>query len=79
MDFYRGYQVRAGANEPRVTVPINDTIDYDGAVLRESIFEFSRFAGTRTEVRGEFRATGYLPSYVEDFITLGLASDGEYL
>ncbi|MBR0695561.1 hypothetical protein [Bradyrhizobium lablabi] len=33
LDFYRGYQVRAGANEPRVTVPINDTIDYEGGVV----------------------------------------------
>jgi hypothetical protein len=33
LDFYRGYQVRTGANEPRVTVPINDNIDYDGAVV----------------------------------------------
>jgi hypothetical protein len=33
LDFYRGYQVRAGANEPRVTVPINDNIDYEGAVV----------------------------------------------
>jgi hypothetical protein len=33
LDFYRGYQVRAGANEPRVTVQINDNIDYDGAVV----------------------------------------------
>jgi hypothetical protein len=33
LDFYRGYQVRSGANEPRVTVPLNDNIDYDGAVV----------------------------------------------
>ncbi|HKU08329.1 MAG TPA: hypothetical protein VJR30_19875 [Bradyrhizobium sp.] len=33
LDFYSGYQVRAGANEPRVTVPLNDNIDYDGAVV----------------------------------------------
>lgn len=33
LDFYRGYQVRAGANEPRVTVPLNDHIDYDGGVV----------------------------------------------
>jgi hypothetical protein len=33
LDFYRGYQVRAGANEPQVTVPLNDNIDYDGAVV----------------------------------------------
>ena len=33
LDFYRGYQVREGANEPRVTVPLNDHIDYDGGVV----------------------------------------------
>ena len=32
LDFYAGYQVRAGANEPRVTVPINDNIDFEGGV-----------------------------------------------
>jgi hypothetical protein len=32
-DFYAGYQVTAGANAPKVTVPINDTIDYDGGIV----------------------------------------------
>jgi hypothetical protein len=32
VDFYAGYQVCAGSNEPRVTVPINDGIDYEGGV-----------------------------------------------
>jgi hypothetical protein len=32
LDFYAGYQVREGANEPLVTVPINDNIDYEGGV-----------------------------------------------
>ncbi len=32
VDFYAGYQVRAGLNEPRVTVPLNDHIDYEGGV-----------------------------------------------
>ena len=32
LDFYAGYQVRGGANEPKVTVPINDNIDYEGGV-----------------------------------------------
>ncbi|OAF05357.1 hypothetical protein [Bradyrhizobium neotropicale] len=32
LDFYAGYQVRAGINEPRVTVPLNDNIDYEGGV-----------------------------------------------
>jgi hypothetical protein len=32
IDFYAGYQVREGTNEPRVTVPINDNIDFEGGV-----------------------------------------------
>jgi hypothetical protein len=33
IDFYAGLQVDGGANEPRVTVPLNDNIDYDGGVV----------------------------------------------
>ncbi len=33
LDFYAGYQVDSGANEPRVTVPLNDNIDYAGGVV----------------------------------------------
>jgi hypothetical protein len=33
LDFYAGYQVREGANEPKVTVPLNDNIDYEGGVV----------------------------------------------
>ena len=33
LDFYRGYQVQSGANEPRVTVPLNDNIDYEGGIV----------------------------------------------
>src|ERR1700704_6343949 len=33
LDFYAGYQVNAGANEPRVTVPLNDHVDYEGGVV----------------------------------------------
>ena len=32
LDFYAGYQVRTGRNEPLITVPLNDNIDYEGAV-----------------------------------------------
>src|SRR5579872_1321974 len=37
-DFYAGYQVRHGSNarsvtEPSVTVPINDSIDYEGGIV----------------------------------------------
>src|SRR6185503_16287669 len=30
LDFYAGYQAGNGTNEPLVTVPLNDNIDYDG-------------------------------------------------
>jgi hypothetical protein len=33
LDFYAGYQVALGSNEPRVTVPLNDNIDYEGGVV----------------------------------------------
>ena len=33
LDFYAGYQVGSGANEPLVTVPLNDNIDYDGGIV----------------------------------------------
>jgi len=32
LDFYAGYQVGGGSNEPRVTVPLNDNIDYEGGI-----------------------------------------------
>ncbi len=33
LDFYAGYQVDAGVNEPRVTVPLNNNIDYAGGIV----------------------------------------------
>jgi hypothetical protein len=33
LDFYAGYQVGLGDNEPLVTVPLNDNIDYEGGVV----------------------------------------------
>jgi hypothetical protein len=33
LDFYAGYQVGGGANEPLVTVPLNDNIDYRGGIV----------------------------------------------
>lgn len=32
LDFYAGYQVTSARNEPLITVPLNDNIDYDGAI-----------------------------------------------
>ena len=33
LDLFAGYQVGGGANEPKVTVPLNDHIDYEGGVV----------------------------------------------
>jgi hypothetical protein len=33
IDFYAGYQVRTGENAPRVSVALNDHIDYDGGIV----------------------------------------------
>jgi pilus assembly protein CpaF len=42
------------------------------------IFEFIRTGtGAKNKVIGEFRATGYLPSYLNDFIVMGLVKRGE--
>ena len=54
-------------------------IEPDGRIRTESIFEFHRAPGALNEVRGEFRATGFMPSFLDEFITLGLVGDGEYL
>ena len=51
----------------------------DGSVRLENIFEFYRTPGDRGKVTGEFRATGYMPSFIHEFITMGLVTDGEYL
>ncbi len=33
IDFYAGYQVQTGENVPRVTVPLNGHVDYDGGIV----------------------------------------------
>jgi pilus assembly protein CpaF len=55
-----------------------DGIDETGAIELRPIFTFVR-TGTSKEgkVQGEFRATGYLPSYLNDFIVRGLVKRGE--
>jgi pilus assembly protein CpaF len=42
------------------------------------IFEYIRTGtGPGGKVLGEYRATGYLPSFLEDFIVMGLVQRGE--
>jgi pilus assembly protein CpaF len=50
----------------------------DGTIEMRPIFEFHRTGtGQNGKVQGEFRATGYLPSYLNDFIVMGLVKRGE--
>jgi pilus assembly protein CpaF len=52
--------------------------DLDGTVKLSPIFEFARSAGARGgHVEGRFRATGYLPSFLDDFIVRGFVKPGE--
>jgi pilus assembly protein CpaF len=55
-------------------------IDDNGEVELRDIFVFVR-TGTKGDggVIGEYRATGYLPSYLDQFISLGLVKGKDYL
>jgi len=53
-------------------------IDDEGEIEIVPIFEFQRTGtGPKGAVIGEFRATGFLPSYLNDFIVMGLVKPGE--
>ena len=53
-------------------------VDEEGAVRIVPIFRFVRTGtGAQGEVRGEFRSTGFLPSFLHDFVVLGLVEPGE--
>jgi pilus assembly protein CpaF len=52
----------------------------DGDVELRDVFEFKlHAAGGDGSVRGEFLATGYLPSFLDQFIAHGLVENGDYL
>ena len=55
-------------------------LGYDGELLLYEIFSFHR-TGTAQDgaVHGEHRPTGHVPSFLDEFISQGLVSDGEYL
>jgi pilus assembly protein CpaF len=52
----------------------------DGEIVLHDIFAFHR-TGTSSsgDVLGEHRTTGYVPSFLDEFVTQGLIGDGEYL
>jgi pilus assembly protein CpaF len=55
-------------------------LDDDGEVEIHEIFSFHRTGtGPNGKVLGEHRASGYLPSFVDDFIVQGLVTDGDFL
>jgi pilus assembly protein CpaF len=53
-------------------------LDENGEIDLRPIFQFYRSGtGPKGEVVGEFRATGYLPSFLDQFIVSGLVKPGE--
>ena len=53
-------------------------LEEDGLFEERPIFEFVRSGtGERGAVLGAFRATGYLPSFLDQFIVMGLVAPGE--
>ncbi len=52
----------------------------DGQLVLNDIFVFDRTGtGASGEVLGEHRTTGYVPSFLDEFITQGLIDGGEFL
>ncbi|MBX3273117.1 MAG: CpaF family protein, partial [Sandaracinaceae bacterium] len=52
----------------------------DGDVELHDIFYFARTGtGPGGKILGEFRASGYLPSFLDEFIAQGLVTDGDFL
>jgi pilus assembly protein CpaF len=55
-------------------------LDDDGALELYEIFGYIRSGtGPGGKVLGEHRATGYLPSFLDEFITGGLITDGDFI
>jgi pilus assembly protein CpaF len=55
-------------------------IDDEGEIEAQEIFGFQRSGTSDTgQVQGEFRASGYMPRFIGEFIAKGLISDGDYL
>jgi pilus assembly protein CpaF len=74
-------QTRMSDGTRRVTcIAEVDGLDEDGELVLHDIFRFHRTGtGSGGEVVGEHRSTGYVPSFLDDFIARGLVKGGEYL
>ena len=74
-------QTRFSDGSRRITA-VSEVIglDDDDQVELHDIFNFVRTGtGEGGKVLGEFRASGYLPSYLDEFIAQGLIVDGDFL
>jgi pilus assembly protein CpaF len=74
-------QSRLADGSRRVTAISEVTgIDDDGEVELNEIYSFVRL-GTDSDgkIQGEFRASGYLPSFVDQLITSNVAPDGDFV
>lgn len=74
-------QTRLSDGTRRVTsIAEVDALDEDGELVLHDIFCFHRTGtGPGGEVLGEHRSTGYVPSFLDDFIARGLIEEGVYL
>ncbi|MCS6799510.1 MAG: ATPase, T2SS/T4P/T4SS family [Myxococcota bacterium] len=74
-------QTRLSDGSRRITaISEVDGIDEHGEVRTRDIFVFARTGtGPDGRVEGEHRATGYLPTFLDDFIKHGLVRRGDYL
>ncbi|MFN2167448.1 MAG: ATPase, T2SS/T4P/T4SS family, partial [Anaerolineae bacterium] len=55
-------------------------IDEHGEVVLRDVFDFVRTGtGPEGRIEGEFRASGYLPSFLDAFIAHALVKNGAYL
>lgn len=73
------YQARLSDGARKVTAIAEVVGIDDDRLVTAPIFEFVRTGtGSRGRVAGEFRTTGYLPSYLGDFIRHGLIEDGQF-
>ncbi|MEM9190056.1 MAG: ATPase, T2SS/T4P/T4SS family [Myxococcota bacterium] len=74
-------QTRFSDGSRRVTAVSEITgMNEEGEIDHRDIFRFRRSGtGSDGKIQGEYRATGYLPSFLDEFITHGLVTKGRYL
>jgi pilus assembly protein CpaF len=78
-------QTRLGDGSRKVTAIAEVSgIDDDGEINVTPLYVFQRLpremeAGPEAKIPGRFRATGYVPSFINEFYTMGLLTPGEGL